>query len=246
MDNYFKDVYLKRMNKNGSTSQERIKTNKENRFDKLYLKRTEYQATIEAINNEKVNLLCAIEPSKWNQDKIVSNVNVSMREPKMQTGDLLYSHQKVKQVEYNKIWIIDYVSDDISHGYQGYEAIELDSYINFTDEYGDTLKVIPVKFVSATSTFVQDKFMSYGSVTYREPLAHRGFITQDSDFLTKGRYFEYKGRGWKIEGKDNVSINNIAYVSIAEALVSEPEPNTSKDILIGEDTNFFLNHEKKG
>jgi len=39
---YFEDVYLKRMNKNGNTMQERIKTSKENEFDKLYLKRSPY------------------------------------------------------------------------------------------------------------------------------------------------------------------------------------------------------------
>lgn len=46
MGNYFEDVYLKRLNKNGTTIQERVKSNKEAKFDKVYLKRTEYQATL--------------------------------------------------------------------------------------------------------------------------------------------------------------------------------------------------------
>ena len=86
--------------------------------------------------------------------------------------------------------------------------------------------------------------MSYGAVTYREPLAHRRFITKDYDFLEKTMYFDYKGRGWKISGKDNVSIDGVVYACIEEVLVREPEPNTSKEIPVGEDDNFFLINSK--
>jgi len=61
-------------------------------------------------------------------------------------------------------------------------------------------------------------------------------------------YFDYKDRGWEIVGKDNISIDGVALVSIAEYLTSAPEPKTSQDILVGEDTNFFLNalNKRKG
>jgi hypothetical protein len=42
-------------------------------------------------------------------------------------------------------------------------------------------------------------------------------------------------------GLDNLSIDNVAYVTISEKLVREEEPSSSKDILVGEDDNFFLN-----
>lgn len=43
---YFDEVYLKRMNKDGKTIQERVKTRKEKEFDSLFLKRTKYQSII--------------------------------------------------------------------------------------------------------------------------------------------------------------------------------------------------------
>ena len=245
MGSYFNDVYLKRMNKDGETMQERIKTKKENKFDKVYLKRTESQGTLYQINDEEVKILCSVEPSKWTQDKIVSNINISSREKELKTGDILKVYQKVKDIEYDKTWLICYVSNDISHGYQSYEAIELDSVINLADEYGQTYAILPVKFVSETSVFVKDKFMSYGSVTYREGLMHRKFITADSEILKKATYFNYANRGWEIAEKDDISIKNVAYVSIEEFLRREPEPETSKDILVGEDQNFLLNHLKR-
>lgn len=237
---YFEDVYLKRMNKDGNTIQERVKTRKENEFDRLFLKKTKYQAAIYQLNDDHVEILSSLQPNKWNQDKIVSNLLVSTHCQKFKAGDIVKTYQKNKEVELDKTWLVMFVSEDITHGYQKYEVIELDETINYCDEYGETIEIIPVKFVSETSVYVQDKFNSYGSVTYREPLAHRKFITRDYDFLKKELYFDYKDRGWDIAGIDNISIEGVAYVSVQERLKREPEPETSKDIIVGENDNFFL------
>lgn len=242
--NYFEDVYLKRMNKNGNTMQERIKTSKENEFDKLYLKRSPYQSLIYEVNEAPQEIVCVVAPTRW-KDKLLSNLRCSMKAPAFKTGDVLKIYQKVKDVEFDRYWIIISVSDDISHGYRGYEVLVLDNFINQTDEYGDTIRTIPIRIVNETSTFVQDKFTSYGAVSYREPLAHRKFIAQDNDFLKKNMYFDYKDRGWEIVGKDNLSIDGVAYVSFSEYLKKPPEPKTSADIEVGEDKNFFLNALKK-
>ena len=238
---YFEDVYLKRMNKDGQTIQERVKTRKEKEFDDLFLKKTKYQAAIYQLNDDHVEILSSLQPNKWNQDKIVSNLLVSTHCQKFKAGDIVKTFQKNKETELDKIWLVMFVNEDITHGYQKYEVIELDDTINYCDEYGETIKVIPVKFVSETSVYVQDKFNSYGAVSYREPLAHRKFITRDYDFLKKELYFNYKKRGWEIDGIDNLSIDGVAYVSVTEMLVREPEPKTSEDLLVGENDNFFLN-----
>ena len=43
---YFKEVYLKRMNIDGHTRQERVLTRKEKEFDKLFLQQSQWQANI--------------------------------------------------------------------------------------------------------------------------------------------------------------------------------------------------------
>jgi hypothetical protein len=98
-----------------------------------------------------------------------------------------------------------------------------------------------VKFVSATSTFVRDSFLTT-DVGYREASANRTFITADFDFLPKGTKFNYLERTWELGGKDNISIKNVAYCCIQERLYTEEEPRSSEDILVGEDVNFFLNN----
>lgn len=246
--NYFTDCYLKRMNKDGTTIQERVRTSKEREFDKIKMPKSKYLACIYQLNGEPIEIPCNIQPAKWKQEQILSNILCSTSAQKFKTGDILRTFQKVKDAELDEFYIIMMVSEDLSHGYQKYEAVKLDSFINNTDAYGDTIRTIPAKFVSETSVYVQDKFTSYGAVSYREPLAHRKFITKDEDFLQKNLYFDYKGRGWEIVGKDNLSINGVALVSIAEYFVSPPEPKTSQDLPVGEDDNFFLNalNKRKG
>ena len=118
----------------------------------------------------------------------------------------------------------------------------MDNYVNLTDEYGTTESSFPVKFISATAALVMDTFIhSHAQYGYREPQASRCFITRDFDFLKKGHYFEYKNRGWEIAGIDNISIDNVAYVTISEKLLTPEEPVSSKEILVGENKNFFLN-----
>ena len=237
---YFDEVYLKRMNREGNNQQERVKTRKEKEFDKLFLKKTEYQIRLYGVNGEQRNDICSLQPNKWNESNLIGNLLMSTHAAPLKTGDILNIKQKIKEVEYDKIWLVLFVEENITKGYQLFKCICLDEEINITNEYGDTLEVVPVKFINASASFIQDTFSMEG-VGYREPHWNRGFITADRDFLKKGTYFNYKDRGWEIYGKDNISIDNVSYVSISQKLLREEEPVSSRDIIVSEDENFFLN-----
>lgn len=236
---YFDECYLKRMNANGRTRQERIKTRKEHEFDRLFMKRTEYLAQIYEINKQNVDIMCSLQPNKWNENSILSNILISTSEDELHTGDILKIKMKIKDAIDDRIWLILFVEHNITNGYQTFKAICLDEEVNITDEYGMTLYTIPVKFVNAKDSFIQDTFSMEG-VGYREPHNNRDFITHDFDFLIKGTYFNYKGRGWEIYGKDNISINKVSYTFISEKLQREEEPISSKDLPVGDNDNFFL------
>lgn len=238
---YFDEVYLKRINRDGENQQDRVKTRKEKEFDLLFLKKTEYLATIYGINEEEKNIKCSLQPNRWNESNLIGNLLISTSEEPLKTGDMLKIKSKIKDKEQDKIWLVLFVDDNMTKGYQLFKVICLDTEINFTDEYGTTNDSFPAKIVNASSNFVQDTFahahLQYG---YREPFATRSFITKDFDFIKKGTYFEYKKRRWEIVGFDNLSIDNVIYVTISERLMKEEEPSSSKDILVGEDNNFFL------
>lgn len=238
---YFEDVYLKRINREGATQQERVKTRKEKEFDMLFLKKTEYQANIYQINEEESDIVCSLQPNKWNESQLISNLLISTMAAPLKTGDILKVFQKIKEVEYDKIWLVIFCEENIAKGYQSYKVICLDSEINITNEYGDTTYSIPVKMVSASGSLVKDYF-SFAQATsgYREPYREIRCITRDFDFLKKDIYFEYKEKGFEISGIDEISIDNVAYISLSERLISEPEPRSSADIPVDDDTNFFL------
>lgn len=242
MGSYFEDVYLKRMNIDGENQQDRVKTRKEKEFDLLFLKKTEYLANLYQINDESCNIKCSLQPNRWNESHLISNLLMSTSERKLATGDILQIKQKIKNEEQDKIWLVLFVEENLAKGYQLFKIICLDSKVNQTDEYGTTLQSYPVRFVNVSSNLVIDTFAhAHAQYGYREPQSNRSFITRDFDFIKKGAYFEYKKRGWEVVGFDNLSIDNVSYVTISERLVREEEPNSSKDILVGEDTNFFLN-----
>ena len=237
--NYFEDVYLKRMNIDGQTQQDRVKTRKEKEFDRLFLKKTEYQVLLYGVNGEQRNDICSLQPNKWNESNLIGNLLMSTSAAALKTGDILNIRQQIKNEVQDRIWLVLFVEANLTKGYQLFKCICLDEEINITDEYGTTKEVIPVKFISATSSFIQDNFtLSAGG--YRENDTGIGFVTADCEILKKGVHFIYKNKRWEISGKDNISIDNVAYTFIKEKLMKAEEPISSKEIPVGEDDNFFL------
>lgn len=239
---YYKDVYLKRMNKDGNTMQERILTRKELEFDKLFMKRTEYQCAICDVNGvDKKDLIASIQPSNWNQSKDLSNLLTSTKMEDFHTGDILRIFQKIKDREQLRYWLILDVDDNITRGYKRYTVIYLDREVIFTNEYGDTELVQPVKIIDASSKSVSDNFQF--NDYYREPSDNRIFITRDNDYFQKDVYFKFKDKAYKITGINRDAIEGVAYVSIKQTLENFPEPRESEDIMVDDDTNFFLNNK---
>lgn len=239
---YFNDVYLKRINHGGTTRQDRIKTRKEVEFDRLFLKQTEYLVQLQAVNDEKVEVAASLQPNKWNENSLIGNLLMSTSAAPLKTGDMLTIHFQIKDESWTKIWIVIYKEDNLTKGHQAYKVICLDSEINIINEYGTTIYSAPAKYINASQSFMQDTIIRNAKeLGYREPFTTRIIITQDNPDIKKGAYFNFKDRGWEIVGIDNISVPNVAYLYISEKLVREEEPLSSEDILVGEDTNFFLN-----
>ena len=76
---YFEDVYLKRMNLHGNTQQERVQYRKEKEFNDLFLRKTQWQANIYQINDEESDIICSLQPNKWNESELISNILISTK-----------------------------------------------------------------------------------------------------------------------------------------------------------------------
>ena len=240
--NYLTDVYLKRLNRGGTTRQDRIKTRKEVEFDKLFMKRTEYLVTLKQVNEQTVNIKGSLQPNKWNESNLIGNLLMSTSAAPLKTGDILYINMQIKDQSWEKIWIILYKEDNLTKGHQSYKVICLDNEINLIDEYGTTRYSAPAKYINNSQSLMQDTLIRNAKeMGYQEPFTTNIVITQDNDELKKGSYFNFMDRGWQIVGKNNYAIPGVAYLYISERMVREEEPKTSEDILVGEDDNFFLN-----
>lgn len=111
---YFEDVYLKRINREGATQQERVKTRKEKEFDMLFLKKTEYQANIYQINEEESDIICSLQPNKWNESQLISNLLISTMICATKNWRYIKVFQKIKEVEYDKIWLVIFCEENIA------------------------------------------------------------------------------------------------------------------------------------
>ena len=245
MDDYLRNVYLKRINKQGTNRQDRIKTKKENEFEKLFLPKSEYKVCIYQVNDTMTNIIGSLQPNRWNENNIISNLLLPVSS-NLKTGDLLYIKHIIKKEQQDRIWLVIFVEDNLTKGYRLFKVICLNDDVSITDKYGNSIFSCPVRFTNLSQSIVQDSMArSKSEKGYREPQGNRIFITQDNENLKKGTYFEYKNRGWEIVGKDDISYDgsitdNVAYVYMSERLLSPPEPISSQSIPVGEDENFFL------
>jgi hypothetical protein len=237
---YFKDVYLKRLNLYGDDMRSRIVGEKIHEFDELFMKQTIYQVLVHQINDECSHIVASLQPNKWNESQELSNLLISRKEKQLKTGDMLKIYQKIGDKEVDKIYLILFHEDNITLGYYCYKLVLLDDVIMLTNEYGDTLHTIPVK-ITNNSTFTKESF-NLNNGGYRGPNRSLTCVTRDFDFFKKGTYFLHKDKGWEIAEKDNISIENVVYLSLGESLKEEYEPRSSEDILVGDDMNFFLNN----
>ena len=239
---YFDEVYIKRTNQHGTNRQDRVKSSKEMRFDRIFMKRTEYLATLYKVNGIDTNVKISLQPNKWNESSLISNVLMSTSAAPLKTGDILNIKMKIKDVVQDKIWLVIFVEENLTKGYQLFKVICLDTEINITDEYGNSVHSAPAKFVNSLQSIMQDTIIkNVNELGYREPFTTNIVICQDNEEFEKGKYFEYNNRGWEIVGRNNINIPGVIYLYISERLQRENEPISSEDILVGENDNFFLN-----
>ena len=238
---YFKDVYLKRINRYGDNVRSRIVGDKEHEFDNLFIQRSVYQALIYKVNENDVNIMISLQPHKWNETEEISNILISKREDQLHTGDILSIYQKVKNEERYHKYLILFIEDNLTLGYKNYKVILLDDNIHLTNEYGDTNMIVPVKIINNASIIKNSFSLKNGG--YTGPNRELRCVSRDFDFFKKDQYFTHKNKGWKISGIDNISIENVSYISFGEVLKEEFEPRESEKIIVSDNENFFLNNK---
>ena len=129
------EVYFKRLNKDGTNRQDRIKSRKEKEFDRLFLRDTEYLVNLYRINGEEVSIRGSLQPNKWNESNLIGNLLISTSVAPFKTGDLLNIKQQIKDKVLDKLWIVVFVEENLTKGYQLFKLICLDEDLNVIDEY---------------------------------------------------------------------------------------------------------------
>lgn len=237
----FYETYLRRMNLNGKTRQERVQARREIEFDNMFFKNSDYYCQVIKINGLPAQINCSLQPATWNENSFIGNLLTSKKSSCFQTGDLLQINWKLKEQERTERWLVLFVENNLAKGHYLFKVICLEQDLNLTDEYGNTVYIAPVKFINASRSFMQDTIIKSASeFGYREPQTTRIVVSQTNDIIKKGLFFEYENRAWEVVGIDDISIKGVSYLFISERMQREKEKLSSQDIYVGEDVNFFL------
>ncbi len=237
----FYDNYLKRANRNGNTMQERILTQKEREFEKLTLPKSIYLSTIESVDGEEESEPCILQPHKYNQEKEINNLMVKKSFP-LSVGTELTVVQKIDDREKTSQLLITFHENNITYGYLKYEGILLDDEFTILDAYDEEVSTFYCKIFNASNKFFADNFRDINGAALKSATKNRiNLVCKDNEYLKKDLYVEFGQMAWRIEGIDRLSIPNIAYVSLEETLKVAKEDENNKELVIDENTNYWLN-----
>lgn len=226
------DTYLLRLNKYGTTLQERIKGMRERDFD-LFLSKSIYQVDT-TINGQQI--LGSLEPNK--QDEKASTAYFLVK-----NGSNLKAGSIFNEPQDNHDWMVIYRVDNFARGYEKYMVAKLDQTIEWMNPNKEWFSSKCYMFGQLTR-IIEDRFRNYkGDPTYREDIKVVHVVMPLVD-IEKDSYTIINDEAYVITGYDIVSIQGVMYITLNATFkknldpIPEVEPET--------DDNFWFNGVPQG
>lgn len=222
---YF-DIYKKRLNSTGNTSQERIQNSKEKEFS-LFLNKSIYK--VECIFDEK-NFTGSLQPNKQYENKCLCTL-LTKKTDLIPIGSIINIQDKEKTSK----WIILYVDKYTKDGYNRYKVIEANRELTWTTDKVDYSSY--VYLTGRMDKVVEDMFKTVNGIDmYREPENTLNIIIPTAAALKKDTYLEIEDEAWTVESVDKISVPGLSYVSLKQTL---KKGESVSDMLPSESNSFW-------
>jgi len=205
---YYEDVYLARLNRYGTTKEERIMGAKQARFENFLANHSIYK--VEFILNYRT-YLGVLEPGKGDEKDILSYMLVS-KATTLETGDVL----KVN----NQQWIVVYADPSIAKGYNKYKVYLMDRLITWWDK-DNTIHTAYGNFNSSLRTNVAVSYKGGTSTPlFRNDINSSNIIMAFDADLKEGNYLKIDNsdRRFVVIGFDIETVPNVQYVTLSASL----------------------------
>ena len=238
MEDYYHNVYLKRLNRYGIDFQSRMQRQREENF-KLQLKRSVYYVEFEYEDEMHEGELT---PLRQNETKtmqyLLTDVHLDMP-----NGTILFIPDKDMEL---RPWMIYYLEDIKASGYNRYIMIKMTHYLTWKDREGNEQHTWAY-FYGQEDNMLKDelKSRSRNKTLYTENLKLSFFIMPRNEFLRKDDYMEV-GEGplkeaYVVTGYDIQSTPGVEFVSVDPQYIRDLTPAPEQQEGDDKDDFFWIN-----
>lgn len=238
MEDYYHNVYLKRLNRYGIDFQSRMQRQREENF-KLQLKKSVYYVEFEYKDEIHAGELT---PLRQNETKtmqyLLTDVHLDMP-----NGTILFIPDKDMEL---RPWMIYYLEDIKASGYNRYIVIKMTHYLIWKDRDGREQGTWAY-FYGQEDNMLKDelKSRSRNKTLYTENLKLSFFIMPRNEFLRKDDYMEV-GEGplkeaYVVTGYDIQSTPGVEFVSVDPQYIRDQTPPPEQQEEDDKDDFFWIN-----
>ena len=218
---YYEDVYLQRVNRNGTSRQERILNTKIQIFES-FLPKSIYKVDFSCNYQNHVGLL---QPTKGDEKDVISHMLTS-KTVDIATGSIL---DVTTSTGTNQKWLVTFKDHDNTYGYNKYKVYLLDRVLTWYDK-DKKVHTSYVNVASSKDNSVKDIFKNIGGGSiYREAQNYVNLIMKFDNNIQKEYYCLLDGspRAFIVSGFDCETVPGVQYLTIDITLVRDKDSQTA-------------------
>lgn len=237
-DNYFENVYLKRLNRYGLNYQSRIQTQRERQFEHLLMKSV-YRVDFEYNDEMQPGLL-----ERYKQDETNTRAYLLTRvKLNIPYGTILMIPNKDLE---ETPWMVYWLEEIQASGYNRYVVLKMTHTITWKHENGETYESL-VYFYGQEDNMLKDEIRSRSRMDtiYSENLKLSFMVMPLNTDLKKDDYFEIQAgelmEPYRVTGFDRQSTPGVEYVSIDPIYLYDKSPIPEQSPEDNPDDFYWLN-----
>lgn len=231
---YYNDVYLKRLNRYGYDYQSRVQSQREREFENKLLKSV-YRVDFDF---EGVTHPGTLERYKQDQTELMQYL-LTRVDLDMPNGTILMIPDKNSVAQ---PWMIFWLESIQASGYNRYIVLKMTHFITWRDRSGE-MRETWCYFHGSGDSALKESLKTAGAI-YAESDNTRFIIMPLSEYIRKDDYLEF-GEGalkeaYRVTGYDIQSTKGVEYVSLNPMYIKDNSPAPSKGENDSEDDYFWL------
>lgn len=214
MFNYYDDIYLRRLNRYGTSRAERVQNMRVENFLK-YMDESIYRVTFEdSYKGEEI--VGVLTPYKKDETETLNVLKVPLNYD-YPAGTLFHIR--------NNLWMVLYKHDLVGTGYNEFTMMKMTHVVSWKDRNGDEHQS-PAYFYGPMTEKIYDMLRTYlKGVVYKEGNKYTHLIMPRNQFILRQDYMVIDNEGYEVTGFDKVSTPGVMYITLNETHVrDESEP----------------------